>query len=578
MKFQRSLYLQLAFLSLLFISPSSWGQHDDHGPARPPASGPAAELKPGRYTGWLQLNGQKQAFATVADFYVESPENFKEFPKMIGVFKISLGGYTSHEYATQTFKSIRPDYDNGGLTFDEHQNDLLMTASMIRRGSRSLLKAQVTVRSTGQRGHLELLEESDEPDDDEIPPNGSSGTLLFQPALDGEHLGQCDGKIAALQIQTVRGLSVNDSASLKSGLHKNYGITARIGYRPDSFCGPMSAADWCMRNHYQNVEYNYFTGQMNLKGEAGNDSCRVVDGAITCKIRNFNQTDDCRFSIKSKTNQQTGFFRRKFNLNATTEEMKTLPNPAPPKNEELTQSLSGDFSGYIHNESTDEYLPVRLSVTPSSSTDNPHNPNQMMVSASLLMFLEGQMQSPFAVQRFDTRSFYLRPGFVLSQEDSDGFLQVQDWRMGYIRGVWHSHSFGRVGTIQLKKGPVTQPPINAKILKSPFHEFQKTDSGGKTQWIRFLAPDLSQKMSDSVVHFPGSFQLIQGNTPVRELKAITFDLYAGSIGWRLSRNEVNTLGTAKLNMKGNLEVFWPPIHLQGVIGRSYKYLEFQKIQ
>ena len=577
MKFQSSLNFQLALLFMIFFSLDSWGQHDDHGSPRPPTPVTAAELKPGRYTGWLHLPGQKKKFATVADFYIESPENFKEFPKMIGVFKISLGGYNSTEYTTQTFKNIRPDYDNGGMTFDEHQNDLLMTATVVRQGSRSLLKAQVTVRSTGQRGNLELLEESDEPGD-EVEPNDNSGTLGFQPTLDGEHVGQCNNKSAVLQIHTVRGLGLDVSTILTSGLHKNYGITARIGYRPDSLCGPMDTAEWCMRNHYQHVEYNYFTGQLILKGQAGNDTCVAHDTNITCKIRNFSQTDECRFSIKNRSLEQTGFFRRKFNLNASSEEMKVLPSTAPPRNLDLTQALAGDFSGYIHNETTDEYLPVMLSVTPFSSTDNPHNPNQMMVSTSLLMFLDGQLKSPFVVQRFDSRSFYLRPGFVLSQEDSDGFLQVQDWRTGFIRGVWHSHSFGRVGTIQLKKGEFTQLPMNAKILKSPFHEFQKRDSGGNTQWIRFLAPDLSQKLGDSALDFLGSYQLIQGNTPVREIKTVKFDLYTGALGWRLSRNEVNTLGTARLNTQGNLEVFWPPIPLQGVIGRSYKYLEFQKIQ
>lgn len=60
----------------------------------------AAQLKHGRYVGWIELEEKKVRLAVVADIFLESPEDLTQFPRVNAAFRINLGGYNTHEYIT----------------------------------------------------------------------------------------------------------------------------------------------------------------------------------------------------------------------------------------------------------------------------------------------------------------------------------------------------------------------------------------------------------------------------------------------------------------------------------------------
>src|SRR5262249_23344710 len=152
------------------------------------------------------------------------------------------------------------------------------------------------------------------------------------------------------------------------------------------------------------------------------------------------------------------FHTRTVRPQPTTAQLQELPAPAPPRNAELAAALRGMFSGYLHNETNDTYQVFRLNVMPYSATENPHNPNQMNVSTTAIAHLDRGTGGAFTTQRFDARSFYLRPGFTLKGPNADSYLDVAEWKQGLVRAVLYSHAFGRVGTVELLKGPLPDLP------------------------------------------------------------------------------------------------------------------------
>lgn len=537
------------------------------------------ELKPGRYIGSIKLDGRNEKIAVVAEFFLESPEDLRNFPRLVASFRLGLGGYSSHEYLTETFKDLKYDFDNGNLTFNEPDRDLLMTTKIYQEGGRAKILGQVFVRSSAATGAVELLEESDEPGDDEPPApptRPGDGATPFIPLLDGQYEGDCNGKRAALQIQTVRGLQANEAESTSAGLERHYGITARLAFKNDGLCGELPSDRWCTRHQFKSGSYNFYLGKLNLTGEQSSEECRVKSGEITCRIRTFRESLACKLSKRQNAAEEARFFTRRYNLFPTDEQNGELPPPAPPLNEALSAALKGAFFGYVHNERNDVYFPVRLDVFPYSSTDNPHNPNQMMVSTTASVYLGGTGLESAVTQRYEPRSFYLRPGFTLSGPDADSYISIVEWKKGYVRGVWHSHAFGRVGTVQLVKGAPPNLPREAKLLPSFAGEFTRTIPRNRiSQWIRFIFPAQPNDLKDQLIRFSGSYQAAVGTTPIRDIERGTFDPYTGRIGWLIAKDDMSTAGSGYID-PGAAFLFFPPSPTFGVVTNSYVYERFER--
>lgn len=535
----------------------------------------AAQLKHGRYVGWIELEEKKVRLAVVADIFLESPEDLTQFPRVNAAFRINLGGYNTHEYITETFHDLKYDFDHGALTFNEEGNDLLMTTEVGARGGRAKITGDVFVRSSAISGRIELLEESDEPGDDflatAIP---AAPSTPFVPLVEGQYEGVCNGKKAAFQIQTVRGLESDGAKS--PGLERHYGISGRLIYKDDKLCGRLKDGLWCSRQHFTGGTYNFYNGLLTFESRQGAEKCTVKSSELSCQLRVFTETVDCRLK-KPDATQTARFFSRGFHLNPSEEQMKALPDPEPPKNQGIAQSLKGRFFGYLHNETNNTYLPFRLDVIPFSSTENPHNPNQILVSATASFFLGRDFSGSFLTQHYEPRSFYLRPGFMLSGADTDSILGVTSWKNGFISGTWISKEFGKVGTFQLMKGEAPPLPKSAKAVQSFAGEFK--GSVGKTeQWIRFLFPTQPSGLKGNVIPFTGSYQTIVGDTPVRAIEGGAFDPLTGRLGWRIESDDAIGFGSGLIQGDGDALLFWPPQPMVGTAASTFEYRKFQRRQ
>lgn len=527
-----------------------------------------AELKHGRYIGWISLDSKQERLAVVADFFIESPEDYTQFPKLNAVFKISLGGYNTHEYISESFHDLKYDFDHGALTFSEDGNNLLMTTQVTSKGGRAKISGNVYFRSSAARGKLELLEESDEPGDDLVAQ--LIDNVPFVPLLEGQYEGLCNGKQAVLQIQTIRGLLNEENGS--KGLEQNYGIAGRLAFKEDPLCGTLENSFWCSKRHYHSGSYDFTTGKLQFESRQGSESCEVKGNEIRCRWTTLREPMDCGFQKPSATSSAR-FFPRAFFLETTKEQREPLPDPQPPRNQDLHEALEGSFFGYLHNETNNSYLPLKLDVTPFSSTENPHNPNQLSIAATASIFLNQDFSGNSITQNYSPRSFYVRPGFQLSSPDSDFQLSIQTWRKGFVTGTWMSKSFGKVGTFQLVKGKPSSPPDDIKFAYSFAGEFlgrlRKSE-----QKIQFSFPNLSKNLQENTIPFMGSFQTLVGNSPIRAIEAGAFDLFTGRLGWAIKHDDIIGFGSGFVSGPNEIQLYWPPLPLLGTAVPSLEFRTF----
>lgn len=519
-----------------------------------------AELKQGRYFGFVELDSTKEKIAVVADFYLESPEDMTQFPKLNATVKLSFGGFNTHEYYTETFEDLRYDFDNGVLTLDEPNNDLMMTTEVRTSGSDTYITGQALFRSSAVTGVLNIKYETDEPGDDLNAAVDSQEEKPIVPLLEGQYEGECGGEAAAFQIQTVRGLkSLEGPDIMPKGFSHDTAVFGRLAYRNSELCGP----NLCTYYNFPNIIYNPLLSKLAIQGSQSTGTCDLRQGNLLCQLRIQSRSLDCSFKKKNVTIRPSRFFTRQHYVRPSADQLQDLPPASPPQNTDLASALRGTFSGYLHNETNDTYQAIRINVMPYSSTNNPHNPNQMMITTTAITYFgRGPYSSEFVTHRYEPRSFYLRPGFTLNGPNTDSYINISEWKKGFIRGSFYSHAFGKVGTVQLVKGDFPDLPAKAKMVRKISGEFEgpmdSSGAGRSLRWFKLLFPIQPSDTGESLVRLSGGFQAVKGMTPFENIERATFDPYTGVFGWVRSRDGDSNIVSGIIDSDSELKLFWPP--------------------
>ncbi len=529
-----------------------------------------AELKLGRYVGYVKLDDASERVALTVDTYIDQPDDRTQFPKLNAIFRLQLGGYGGSEYVTEIFEDIRYDFSNGQLSLDEPNNDLVIAAE-VRAGGSTTVTGQVWVRSASVSGTIFLKHLSDEPDDDDD--DGDPGAdVPFMASLSGQYEGLCGAKRWAMQISTGKGLAVSGAAD--RGLH-GYGVVARLAEGDSSICD----GEWCVVRNFSGGSYNYFSGKLILDEPTGTSECALAAGRLTCRIRFLDETVSCDLRKTDVSTRPFVVSGRNYNVRTTPEQRLELPAPLPPRSTALVNALRGTFSGWLHNETLDRYQPFRLNVMSTVSSDNPHNENEVVITATGVQHFGRDTHAEGWPQQFDRRSFYLSTGFNLESPNSDGFLQVEEWRQGFIRGVWYSHAFGRVGTIQLVKGPL--PPLDptAKVL-APITGTYQGPAVGSSSDVRWgfdtLLPTQPVGREESTLAFEGAMHLSGGLGVRVKIAQGSYDSYTGTLAWLTEERDRPRMVTGVVDADGRLMLLWPGAPIWGVPLPENRLIHYQR--
>lgn len=541
----------------------------------------AAEFKPGRYVGALVLETghAPEMIALTADFFVESPEDFTKFPRLVGIFKQSLGGYNTPEYVTEVFEDIRYDFDQAVMTLDEPANDLALSLEVRSQGGRLILSGRAFARSSALSGTVTLELLTDEPPDgpgDGEPGAGEPGhgdhgghatsrsaaeSTPFVPLLEGQYEGLCGQRASVFQIQTVKGL--HGAEGERRALF-DYAIYGRLGLR-DPEAKPGSPRPWQVVASFAGGIHDFHSGRLIFLGPSTTSiECTRHRGELACSYRIQGRSERCHFRKSTTAAQAPLYHSRAHHLMPSPAQARELPEASPPANAELARAVSGQFSGYLHHEALDRYQPVRLRILASSSSENPHNPNKLFVSATSVLHFGREESADFVAQRYEPRSFYLRPGFTLGAPGTDSFIVIEEWKAGFIRGAWYSHAFGRVGTLELVKGELPPLPAAAREMAGFAGEFEGEplfDAGGAPvrRWFKLVLPFQQASGAASVVPLTGSYQALSSVTTIVPIERGGYDLYTGALGFALSFGGGETAVSGRATGPEELWMHWPPL-------------------
>lgn len=266
--------------------------------------------------------------------------------------------------------------------------------------------------------------------------------ISFVPLLRGQYEGKCEGKSAVLQLQTMKGLRIQDPRS--GNFLFDYEVVGQIGYRRTDE-HRTAQRPWDVYGSFAGGVYDLFSGKLFFLGPASSTlDCQRTGSKLTCRFLSRDGEIPCSFELThSSINSKAQSYSRDFHINPSEEQLKDLPPVAPPSSQELARALDGSFVGYLHHELNNHYQPMNLQIVASTSSDNPHNPNNLFISATSVIHYGKTFSGRFISNRFEPRAFYLTPGFALSAPNSDAFILIEEWKLGYIKGVWYSEGFGQ---------------------------------------------------------------------------------------------------------------------------------------
>ncbi len=525
------------------------------------------QLPHGRYVGYMKIDGRDERLALQADFFLESPEDQTRFPQLEAIVKIGLGGYHTPEYISYVYKNIRTDFDRGTLIFDEPASDLVFNGKVESGEGYARIEGKIWMRSSAIGGKLVLDLVSDEPGDEPERRPDPDLKLPLAPLLDGQYEGKCDKQTAVFQVQTARALRTQEVGEGAKPMF-DYEVVARLGYRnkPSAVAG---AQPWSAQGSFAGGSYDPFRGKFVFLGPSSTTiECVRSGGRLACTYRIPQTRVRCQFERLDNEIHKPATFPRRFHVTASDEQLKPLPLPGSVKDEALAELLDGHYHGFLHHESSDRYQSAALRVMASVSTENPHNPNKVFVSTTSVLHFGAPTEGHFVSHRYEPRSFYIRPGFALNAPGTDSFIMITDWSSGFIRGVWYSQAYGRVGTIEFVKGTVPTLASEARVMRSWRGDFagsvvlghiDPTKPGQKLErWFSVVMPNQPAERLSSTVSFVGSFQSLVGLTKIEAIERGAFDPYTGTIAWSFKFSEGLTIVSGNLSADGSLSMHWPP--------------------
>lgn len=545
---ERWIFFALTLFSLL--GPPVWGEVEiDMGLSRP--------VRMGRYVGYLQVEGRPERIATQLDLFLRAARDGMERPRLAGILKLSLGGYSSHEYGSQVYDEIRTSHEGNELTFDESSNDLSIALKIGESAGRSFLQGQFWSRTAAVDGSIRLDLAPEEPGEGaEFHRTLEAMTTAeapFAPLLQGQYTGVCDGKKSVFQVQTVRGLSLRVP---DEGMDLfQYEIVARIGNARDPGA---TSLPWSQIGSFAGGLYDPFRGRLVFSGPSSTSiECFRSGREISCRYRARDFTRKCQFRRDDSDPEERKFYFRESHLRPTAAQLMDLPGNIP----ELIPVLNGSFSGNLHHEATGKYQPVTMRVIPSVSVNQPRNLRTLHISPTVLTYFGPAENNHFISHRYNPTPFASGAGLILSADGTDSFILVTEWKAGFIRGVWYSNAFGRVGTVELIKNALPILPRDVQSVPGWAGEFEgtrKLSTKEIVRWFQVLAINPGADRTSNMLPFMGHFQSEVRADKTESIVRGRFDPYTYAMGWSFVGKSGLSVISGRAIMDGRLSMHWPP--------------------
>jgi hypothetical protein len=509
----------------------------------------AAQLNYGKYFGTIQMDGQPDAIAVSVDAFVTQIKDPTVYPALEVIVRANLGGFSSSEYIGYDYYDPTFNFEQSILQLSDSKNDLVATLTVTNTDSETILEGPVLHRLTNSKGKMRVVMELD----DSLAPSMPTNPLV--PTLKGEYEGKCGNDPADLQIETGRGLG----AAMPGNALTGYSITGRIGFSNGPLCAPDKTNRYCGTYVFSTGTYSPFRDRLTMQGKLGTIDCSKAADLLTCSVVGFERSAKCTLAKKAESPTAPAQNPAAIFLDVPDSLKAPLPDPIPPGNDDLVNALGGDFYGFLHFENRDVYLRMEMSVVAATSTENPHIQNQVTVAPTMLLRLGPTDDATPALSLvFPQRVFWLNQGFAFKADGADFFAVIDQWKLGYLSGVLYSHSYGRVGTFELRKGDRPANPRGMALVTDPTGTFRgpiDAPDPFKNLWaISIEIPNQTPGPDQTGVPLLGRYN---GPGQMTMFDASSFDLNSGSFAFLLKKDNGDRLVTGEMIQGGKMRLVWP---------------------
>lgn len=529
---------RIFLLSLLLVSWISLVPTD--------ANAYGTQLIYGKYFGVLQMDGRTEKIAVSLDAFIVQFNNPTTYPALNVIVRTNLGGFQGREYVAYNFYAPTFNYEQGILELNDADKNLSATLSVSSSETESILEGPVVFRMSNSKGRMKLVMKTDDTQPDVIAPLAS--------LLSGEYEGRCGKDSASLQIETGHELAaVNNGNALNE-----FAITGRLGFSNAPNCSKSKLNKYCSQAPFGSGTYSPFSGQLTMQGPLGTITCGKNSDSLTCDLLLYSRKNSCELKKKFEPFSQPIQAPKTSFIGVPVDSKKALSDPLPPENAALLKDLNGDFYGFLHHENRDLYQPLEMNVVASTSTENPHVQNQVMINPTLFLRLGKSWDTPTVLSIFfPQRVFWMNPGFAFQDASSDYIAVISSWRKGYVSGILYSRSYGRIGSFEMLKG--SKPPAfeHMNSMESPFKNFRgpiDLDSIKNLRTISIEIPNQIPASGQSGIPVLGRF-----SSPgvMSMFDAGSIDLNTGSVNLLIRNSKGDRLVTGEITKQGSMSLLWP---------------------
>ncbi|MEZ4742305.1 MAG: hypothetical protein R3B45_07650 [Bdellovibrionota bacterium] len=469
----------------------------------------------GQYVGTMKHSRVNKDQYAKLDFIVSREQG--NTLHLMAVLSLYFGDFDSREYVSYHFDQVRYNLVTGELVFDQPDQDVTLITTNFSAGD-----FEATVRSTvaGDVGELQLVKDG----------TASPSREIIGP-LWGEYKATCDNEVKTLQLQTFR--SMADTVRIGNPFG-SYEIRGQVAAYSQSLC-PNAQARPCVKNNIYAGSYNFYQDQLTLLGQQQRMSCTVVnEDTITCGACTFGRISDETTSL-SQTNP-----RRPSNA-LVSGGGGGLSGPV--------SGLSGTYLGYLHHEFLDQYQAGAINII---AYQDPEGSGLRMSATANLYF--GDLSSTESLSyRFEERPYeILSRQFVFERAsaDVDAILQVTHIGDGVVRGIWYSILFGRVGTFEFNRAPLSPLPGNLKPFKDVAGEYE-SDELELNVAVRMAQTPVNTENPFFPLTFGGYLYYKAGFSRRIDITGGSYDFYTGRLGFTVGDGVRVATG---LNMSDEKEI------------------------
>jgi len=468
----------------------------------------AAPASPfGRYIGVLRHEALKRDQLAKLDFIASREENNVLVLK--AVLTLHMGDFKSGEYIGYHFDNVRFNLLSQAFVFDQADQPITLKVSKFTGDE---FVGEFRSAHSGEISQIILNK-------DKLP---ELKYPIFQPVW-GEYYGVCQSKALGRPTPTTVQLypyRANEGASQVGNPFRAYKIAGFLGENQGTQCfsGQQSMCVW---GNITSGSFNFYKNNLLIFNNYKNLNCSQTPNGLQC--------EGCE-ELKRVSSETSG--EKVLTPPAAKSELGDITQSGPALVDEV-ESIQGDYVGYVHHEYLNVYQPGSINILTYQAPDSTGGtPSLRMSAIGSLSFGEDNSIESLSY-RFDERDYpnpLAAPQFTFSQpgSDLDAIIQVTNLGKGWVKGVWYSRLFGRVGEFVFRKGTRPELPATAVKMEAVSGYYQSS------LWEIQLQVGATVAGQDNVNPFSpltfGGWGIIPNITAKKHIFGGSYDFYTGRIG------------------------------------------------